>query len=403
MSTRELQHANWVFTFNYGGEGQPPEDAVLRFINDVLPGRCDYFIAGFETAPSTGQKHVQGYLQLKKRDRMSALKKLPDAGTIHWEVAKGDELQNREYCTKSCGEDFIEFGEPKPIHAGRREKERWKKIRQLACAGDLENIDDAAYVQHYNAIRAIARDNMKPSIDESSTTGVWVWGPSGCGKSRWAREVYGKDTNKLFLKPLNKWWDGFRKEAHENVLLEDMDPDHSILGYHLKIWADRYSFPAEIKGSTIQIRPKKIVITSQYPPELIWNDTETLAAVRRRFLVLHKKDLEAQPLPDVPVQPATGTVASVNLPPQPTADAAEHGTERNTWPLATSADTASENSSLNQKTETTRTKSGLEPSQNTSPRELNQPLSNEARQETLPLLVLHRQEAGLVHQNENDA
>jgi len=292
---QDLQHPNWWFTFNYGKEDQPPVEAALRFVNETLPSVCDYLIAGFEESPTTGQPHIQGYAQLNKRKRLTELKKLPDAGTVHWEPAKGDEIQNREYCTKSCGDDFVEFGEAKCVNGRIQEKKRWDDAKQLAKSGAIDEVCAQIYVSHYSSLRNIARDHLGCSADEEEVTGIWVYGDSGSGKSHWARNQYGGGTDKLYLKPINKWWDGFRKDQHENVLLEDMEPSQSCLGYHLKIWADKYSFPAEIKGSTIQIRPKRIIVTSQYHPAQIWTDMETQTAILRRFRVLKKSTKESSP------------------------------------------------------------------------------------------------------------
>lgn len=275
---RDMQHPNWCFTFNYGGENQPSREVVERFL-DLLNSKAQYLVVGFEKAPGTGQLHAQGYIQLSGRARLKQLKALPDGYTVHWEVAKADEITNTEYCLKSCGSDFVQCGEPRQLNAGLREKKNWETTKQLAIAGKLSEVSAQIYVQHYSSLKRIAQDHLKMGSDLSDVCGTWYYGPSGCGKSRHARTLC--EADQLYLKPVNKWWDGYRGQTH--VLLEDVDPHHSVLAYHFKIWADRYAFPAEVKGSTIAIRPQELMITSQYHPREIFTDPEDLAAIQRRF------------------------------------------------------------------------------------------------------------------------
>lgn len=69
-----------------------------------------------------------------------------------------------------------------------------------------------------------------------------------------------------------------------------MGPEHAWIGYYLKIWADFNSFPAETKGSCAHIRPKRILVTSNYTIEEIWkNQPIEIAAIGRRFKFIHLK------------------------------------------------------------------------------------------------------------------
>lgn len=117
-----------------------------------------------------------------------------------------------------------------------------------------------------------------------SVCGIWLWGESGCGKTTSANRAYPN----AFLKPINRWWDGYQEE--EIVICDDFGIYHRELTTSLKHWGDFLPFIAETKGSSRYIRPKKFIITSQYPPEKIWeSDPEALAAISRRFTVIEKK------------------------------------------------------------------------------------------------------------------
>jgi len=56
-----------------------------------------------------------------------------------------------------------------------------------------------------------------------------------------------------------------------------------IGGHHLKKWADHYKFPAAVKGGQILIRPKRIIITSNYDMESVYERNEDLLPLKRRF------------------------------------------------------------------------------------------------------------------------
>ena len=78
--------------------------------------------------------------------------------------------------------------------------------------------------------------------------------------------------------------DGYDDE--DVVILDDWDPYMAAQGGDMKRWCDRYVFPAEIKGAVRKIRPRKLVVTSQYRINECWVDKKTVAAIERRFTVV---------------------------------------------------------------------------------------------------------------------
>ena len=89
-SRRGAPAKNWCFTINNY------TDETIEILRGIEEG---YIIWGKEEAPTTGTKHLQGYIQLKKKGYMTAVKKILPQGA-HIEKAKGDAQSNYEYCTK---------------------------------------------------------------------------------------------------------------------------------------------------------------------------------------------------------------------------------------------------------------------------------------------------------------
>lgn len=115
-------------------------------------------------------------------------------------------------------------------------------------------------------------------------TNYWIVGDPGVGKSYAVRAIY--DVDALFIKSANKWWDGY--SGQDAVLLDDFGPEHRVLSYYLKIWADNYSFNAEVKGGMIVPSYTRFYITSNYFPNEIWKeetDEILVQAIERRFKV----------------------------------------------------------------------------------------------------------------------
>jgi len=234
---------------------------------------CQYIIFGRETGDS-GTPHLQGFVQFPKPGKtLSAMKKLiPRA---HFESTKGSIDQNIEYCSKEG--DFTERG-VKPMSQKRKAEcgkasleERWT----LAKQGRFEELPPEM-IKTYEYIHR----KYQPSEDREELANIWIHGPSGCGKSRYVRDNY----ETFYSKPMSKWWDGYDRE--ETVVLDDFDPNHGkFLAYFLKIWADHYVFNAEVKGGMLKIRPKTIIVTSQYTIEQCFESEEEIAAIRRRFTV----------------------------------------------------------------------------------------------------------------------
>ena len=227
----------WVFTLNNYSE----EEEVRAL---ALPEEVKYGVIGKEVGES-GTPHFQGYIYFKTEKSLKQVREIFDRA--HWEISKGSIDEASDYCKKDG--DFFEFGD-KPMSnkrkgdAGKQSiEERW----DLAKRGKFEDLPP----EMIKTYEYIYRKSMVVE-DREELDNVWIWGPSGCGKSRHVRDNH----EVFYTKGMNKWWDGYNGE--EVVLLDDFDPKHGeFLGYFLKIWADHYSFNAEVKGGMLKIRPKR--------------------------------------------------------------------------------------------------------------------------------------------------
>ena len=249
---------------------------------ELLKDNVDYLIYGKECG-ELGTPHYQGYVRFAHpvtSRRVSSL-----LSRAHVERAKGNAQQNINYCSKDG--DFVEHGE-RPASSKSDKKQMWKDIIKWAEEGDIEKIKEDyphAYFLHNKKILDLRQ--RASLIIQGQLEHEWWVGPTGTGKSSklWAEypDHYGKS--------LNKWWDGYSDESV--VAIEEMTPEAGkYLAHFIKIWADRYPFSPEIKGGQLKkIRPKKIIVLSNYTPEECFSNEQDLLPIKRRFKVIHFKTL----------------------------------------------------------------------------------------------------------------
>lgn len=278
MVSQEPPRLRWCFTLNNPTEAE----VACAYAGFSLP--LVWFICGFEYGEVEHTPHLQGAFVLNDKQRITTLHLYEGLERASFFGMKGTPEDSRVYCSK--GKDCFELGEMPAgrAAAGKREKLRWKENIEMAKAGNVEDCDPQIYLTFYRTLKQIKTDHMQAQEDLDGVCGVWIYGRSGVGKSRKARADYPD----FYYKLANKWFDGYQGEPA--IIIEDLDKQHSVLGHQLKLWADRYAFNAETKGGMINIRPKNVVVTSQYSIEEIFEDVETQSALKRRYKVIHMLD-----------------------------------------------------------------------------------------------------------------
>lgn len=243
---------------------------------------CTYVVYGKEVGES-GTPHLQGYVRFPSAKSVSAVIKLMPGA--HIEIKKGRCDQAIDYCKKDG--DYYERGEAPMTNEKKGEcnKRRFKEAFEAAKAGEFDAIPEDLRVRYYNTWKKIRMDYSEKHQSLDELDNEWRYGPTGTGKSRSAHEMYPD----AYLKPADtEWWDGYT--GQEVVIIDDFDKYHVKMGYKLKIWLDHYPFIAQSKGSSMMIRPKKVIITSNYHPRDIWDDERTLDPVLRRVKLVKYGD-----------------------------------------------------------------------------------------------------------------
>lgn len=280
-----IKAKQWVFTWN-----NPPEDwqGKLAQLTACKNLKIQFIIAEFEQGTITHTPHIQGYLRANVRIYYRTLRSKIDC---YWEIAKGSEQQNIDYCTKE-GRDIFKWGQPK-TKAAITKLNRDQKIRTMqkdVLNLTWQNFEDKypweAMFQEEKWVKYRYTHKNTPDVWNGNLQqkNFWVWGPPGTGKSRWANS----QGTIRYNKTNNKWWDNFHYADYDTVIIEDWPNDHGMLASNLKQWADRYRFVAEVKGGMLWIYPGQfnLIITSNYPIEQCFNQ-EDADAILRRFTVLY--------------------------------------------------------------------------------------------------------------------
>lgn len=263
----------WCFTINNPTEEDEERLKGLKFMTTVVK----YIVCGTEIGEE-GTCHIQGYIKFCHPTTFTRLKSLLGSRS-HVEMQRGTDTQAADYCKKDG--DFWEHGE---VPKGKiDQKEKWREIIKLAKAGELDQLEEKYPYVLFSMRNKILALRERPSRTlEGELEHEWWVGESGTGKSKEFRSRYTEEG--FYFKQANKWWDNYQDE--EVVLLEELSPIHECLATHMKIWCDRYDFSGEIKGGMIQrIRPRKIVVISNYEIEQVFTKSQDNEPMKRRFKV----------------------------------------------------------------------------------------------------------------------
>jgi len=244
-----------------------------------LPSFLSYCVFQQEKCPSTGKLHYQGFLVLNGPQRLSYLKSNINNG-YHWELAKGNNEQNRDYCTK---EDTRiagpwEFG----VFAKQGSNKR-KIMEQFENDSEELRYSDPKKYRRCLAVVVNKRFNdvILPSFDRSwqvqllslvggepdSRTIIWVYGSEGNeGKSTFAKGL------------IQQGWFYSRGGKADDVLYQYIEHGGNAV---FDIPRDKEEY---INFSTMEAIKDRIIICNKYEPVRINYDNYVHLVVMANFL-----------------------------------------------------------------------------------------------------------------------
>lgn len=273
MASDRPQARHWCWTLNN------PQDGEL---DKLLASRQhSYIVYQLEEGEQTRTPHYQGYVQFKRKIRLSALKKF--CHRIHWVISRGTPTEARDYCRKAetrIGES-VEFGEFDPTPQGGR-----SDLLELQSAIDARNLQLHEYATEFfplfarypNLLQRYQMAKIKPRTGQEEVKAWLLLGEPGAGKSRyarvtgrqWAYELGGSGgLDGIYFHDLGQWFDGYR--GQRVVCFEDFRGS-SCSFTTFKRLLDRGPLQMGVKGSSCTVAATHFLISAQYGPDTWWKE-----------------------------------------------------------------------------------------------------------------------------------
>ncbi len=263
----------WCFTHN-----NPTDDEKEDLFQDY-ENKLDYAVWQLELAPTTGTPHIQGYVILKGHAKPNNY--MQRMITCRWRIARGNTDSNYTYCTKpGATAGPWEYGDKPTGGQGKRNDllAVQKKIDNHVPMKDIAQEHFSSFVRYNRGFNLYANIISEP---RNFKTQVFVLiGPTGCGKSWWA-ENNTKNGWPMFS---GQWFDGYN--GYDDIIINDFTggmPYRQLLQL-----TDCTRWTLENKGGTVNIRPRRVVFTSNLRLHSWYNfepghTRGVLAALERRI------------------------------------------------------------------------------------------------------------------------
>lgn len=256
-----INEAAYVDSFDAGAVARGPDGASVRFM-------C----CQFELAPSTGHRHVQGYIELKKAVGRRTLQALLRAGSCFCEGAKGSSQDNIDYCTREQNPDgtpkrqpgtsAFKWGTPGDASRGRRSDivQLRDSLNEGKSLYDVAQDLPAALAHSFRFAQWYRGEYLRRSVLSYRVLDVYfVEGPTSTGKSRWVYDRWPRASVFPWTLRNPMWFDGY--EQQDVLLIDEVDPGEISVANWLRL-LDGYPMQLPVKGSSAVAAWSSVVIVS---------------------------------------------------------------------------------------------------------------------------------------------
>nr|QIR82143.1 replication associated protein [unidentified] len=269
----------WCFTINNPTE----EDRFWE--NGEQLSEISYLIVQYEVGEN-GTPHYQGFLICKRRQRMTALKRL-FSDRAHWEKTKGTDKQASDYCRKDDthppGTLRYEYGK---LATGEKRMER--EALEEAAIEELEELKETfkrprdilvqalmkpGFMAAYNALTA---DCLGPHRENLKI--ITMVSPPGCGKSYCINKLFPRAA-RCIMGNNGIWW---QNPTEKVAVIEEFAGQIQL--QRMLHFLDPYPLALEVKGGMRPAMFEILFITSNSTPEE-WYMSDQAAQKRRDALM----------------------------------------------------------------------------------------------------------------------
>ena len=252
----------------------------------VEAGICNYGVSGHEVAPRTGRVHWHIYLEVKDKVTAKRVKEMLKDRTAHIEMRKGFQQEAIDYCKKEG--DWLEWGEPVQSQQGRHTDLEDVK-RMIDEGADLVEVaekhfgDFVRYHRRFMIYADLKNRKKQKQRDACKPTVIVYLGAAGSGKSHhcWNDERYRESGYKYLVQAENKvYFDGYEGEQH--IWFDEFRGSVLPFGVFLQI-TDKWGCRVEIKGSSVEIFARKILITQSSGHELGGKEVPSFSQIQNNY------------------------------------------------------------------------------------------------------------------------